>query len=164
MCDHVAYWCGLIETGMAVGVGPVADPKGGWGVASCEWRMTPRPGYSPRTIRPSDRQLGAVDEILPVPRAVIGRHGRSAPRAGVAAARINRRRVKRRGKGRPQSSTEGHFGWRCPLSVPRRSRVGAIVRQLNLGNLPRSSRQHPDRVACRDASRWKSTYIAFGAA
>jgi uncharacterized protein YndB with AHSA1/START domain len=32
MQQHVAYWTGMAERGIAVVFGPVADPKGGWGV------------------------------------------------------------------------------------------------------------------------------------
>ena len=31
MIEHVAYWTGLMEKGVAVVFGPVLDPKGAWG-------------------------------------------------------------------------------------------------------------------------------------
>lgn len=33
MRQHVAYWTGLAERGVAVAFGPVLDPAGVWGVA-----------------------------------------------------------------------------------------------------------------------------------
>jgi uncharacterized protein YndB with AHSA1/START domain len=33
MQAHVAYWQGLLQAGTAIVFGPVADPKGGWGVS-----------------------------------------------------------------------------------------------------------------------------------
>jgi uncharacterized protein len=31
MQEHVAYWTGLLNRGVAVAFGPVLDPKGAWG-------------------------------------------------------------------------------------------------------------------------------------
>jgi uncharacterized protein len=36
MQEHVAYWKGLTEKGIAVVFGPVLDPKGVWGMAVVE--------------------------------------------------------------------------------------------------------------------------------
>jgi uncharacterized protein YciI len=36
MQEHVAYWTGLAEKGVAVLFGPVADPKGGYGIGVVE--------------------------------------------------------------------------------------------------------------------------------
>lgn len=36
MMEHVAYWTGHAQRGAVVAFGPVADPKGGWGVAILE--------------------------------------------------------------------------------------------------------------------------------
>jgi uncharacterized protein YciI len=33
MMEHVAYWSSLAEQRSAIAFGPVADPKGGWGLA-----------------------------------------------------------------------------------------------------------------------------------
>ena len=32
MRDHVAYWTGLMNQGKALAFGPVADPRGGYGI------------------------------------------------------------------------------------------------------------------------------------
>lgn len=36
MREHVAYWRKLLDKGMAVAFGPVADPAGAWGIAIVE--------------------------------------------------------------------------------------------------------------------------------
>jgi uncharacterized protein YciI len=36
MVRHVAYWTKLLEKGIAVAFGPVADPAGGWGAGISE--------------------------------------------------------------------------------------------------------------------------------
>lgn len=36
MADHVEYWRGLLDRGIAVAFGPVLDPAGGWGLAVAE--------------------------------------------------------------------------------------------------------------------------------
>jgi uncharacterized protein len=36
MQEHVAYWTGLRDKGVAIVFGPVLDPKGVWGVAIIE--------------------------------------------------------------------------------------------------------------------------------
>jgi uncharacterized protein len=33
MLDHVAYWSGLMNKGQVIAFGPVADPKGPYGIA-----------------------------------------------------------------------------------------------------------------------------------
>ena len=79
MRDHVVYWSGLIETGSALVFGPVADPKGGWGVGIVQVEDD----AAARLLAANDpairSALDAVYEILPMPRAMIGKQGRSAP-------------------------------------------------------------------------------------
>ncbi len=36
MGDHVRYWTAVAQRGNAIAFGPVADPKGSWGVAILE--------------------------------------------------------------------------------------------------------------------------------
>ena len=36
MADHAAYWKGAADKGIAVVFGPIADPKGGWGMGLVE--------------------------------------------------------------------------------------------------------------------------------
>jgi hypothetical protein len=36
MGEHVAYWTRLLADGVAIAFGPVADPKGPWGVGLVE--------------------------------------------------------------------------------------------------------------------------------
>lgn len=39
MQQHVAYWAQLLQQGIAIVFGPVADPKEGMGLAWYRWRM-----------------------------------------------------------------------------------------------------------------------------
>lgn len=32
MLDHIAYWSGLMKRGMVIAFGPVADPRGSYGI------------------------------------------------------------------------------------------------------------------------------------
>jgi uncharacterized protein len=50
MGDHVAYWTGLRDAGVAVAFGPVLDPKGVWGLAVVEAKDE----TSVRSLIPSD--------------------------------------------------------------------------------------------------------------
>ena|SRR5262245_50745864 len=73
MKRHVAYWAELAEKGIAIVIGPVADPKGVWGVAILELEED----MDVQALTANDpailAELGASYEILPMPRAVIGR-------------------------------------------------------------------------------------------
>jgi len=71
MKRHVAHWTGLMQQGTAIVFGPVADPKGGWGVgvvrASGEEEMARLRDADP-AIRSG---LGFQYEILPMVQAVL---------------------------------------------------------------------------------------------
>lgn len=73
MGDHVAYLTALAESGTAIVFGPVADPNGVWGVAIFETEDE----ASVRALTAGDpvvrAAIGAKYEILPMPRAVIGK-------------------------------------------------------------------------------------------
>jgi uncharacterized protein YciI len=71
MKQHVAYWRDLLQRGHAIVFGPVADPKGGWGMgvirASGEEEMN-----AFRDADPAVRsQLGFRYEILPMPKVMV---------------------------------------------------------------------------------------------
>jgi uncharacterized protein YndB with AHSA1/START domain len=71
MQKHVAYWTQMLERGTAIVFGPVADPKGGWGLgvirAKSEDEMNGLRDGDP-TIQSG---LGFRYEILPMIRAVV---------------------------------------------------------------------------------------------
>jgi|SRR5271165_2729662 len=71
MKRHVAYWSDLLQRGFVVVFGPVADPKGGWGVgivrASSEEEMNALRDADPAILA----NIGFQYEILPMPRAVV---------------------------------------------------------------------------------------------
>lgn len=73
MRDHVAYWTDLAEKGTVLLFGPVADPKGGWGVGilatDTEEEVRSLTANDPAMLA----ALGTRYEILPMPRLVIGR-------------------------------------------------------------------------------------------
>lgn len=73
MSDHAAYWTGLAERGKVIVFGPVADPKGVWGVGILEVEDE----TEAQTLTANDpvmkSAIGATYEILPMPSAVIGR-------------------------------------------------------------------------------------------
>jgi uncharacterized protein len=73
MRDHVAYWTDLAELGTAIVFGPVADPKGAWGVVILEVEDE----AAVQSLTANDpvirAAIGATFENLPMPRAVIGR-------------------------------------------------------------------------------------------
>lgn len=73
MRDHVAYWTDLAERGTAVVFGPVADPKGVWGVGILEVADEAEVQSLTANDPVMQAALGATYEILPMPRAVIWR-------------------------------------------------------------------------------------------
>lgn len=71
MQEHTIYWSGLADKGIAIIVGPVLDPKGGWGLAVVECKD-----------EAEVRALGANDPVIksgvgfqldvyPMPRAIL---------------------------------------------------------------------------------------------
>ena len=71
MAEHVAYWTELLNAGIAVAFGAVADPAEAWGLAVVE----AGPDTDINGLREHDpvirRGLGARLEIYPMPNAVV---------------------------------------------------------------------------------------------
>jgi len=71
MLQHVAYWTGLAQQGIAVAFGPVADPAGGYGVGI----VGIDDGSDVRALEMDDPtikcSLGFKYEIQPMPRVVL---------------------------------------------------------------------------------------------
>jgi hypothetical protein len=71
MAEHVAYWTELLNAGIAVAFGAVADPTEAWGLAVVE----AGPDTDIDGLREHDpvirRGLGARLEIYPMPNAVV---------------------------------------------------------------------------------------------
>jgi uncharacterized protein YciI len=71
MGEHVAYWTKLLGEGVAVAFGPVADPKGGYGVGIVEVD-------GPEDVKALEANdpaivggLGMKYEVLPMLRALV---------------------------------------------------------------------------------------------
>ena len=75
MQRHVGYWSSLAQAGHALLFGPVADPKGSWGLgvieAEDEAALRGMLGQDPVILA----ALGFQHEVLPMPRGVITRAG-----------------------------------------------------------------------------------------
>ena len=71
MIEHVAYWTGLMEKGIAVVFGPVLDPKGVWGLAVVETSSE----AEARAIVPNDpvfkARLGTIEVHPMSPRSIV---------------------------------------------------------------------------------------------
>jgi len=72
MGQHVAYWTGKVTTGNALVFGPVADPKGGYGIGIIKVESM----AEMEALRDADPAMqagiGFAYDILPMPRIVIG--------------------------------------------------------------------------------------------
>jgi uncharacterized protein YndB with AHSA1/START domain len=70
MQDHVGYWMGLLGQGKAIVFGPVADPKGAWGLGvlrvSDRAELDRLQAQDPAMLS----QLGFRQEVFPMPQAV----------------------------------------------------------------------------------------------
>jgi uncharacterized protein len=70
MLKHVAYWRELLDEGTAIVFGPVADPKGTWGVGI----VRVEDEAEARALRANDPAvkagIGLAVEIYPMPSAV----------------------------------------------------------------------------------------------
>jgi len=70
MEEHVVYWKGLVDNGIAVVFGPVADPAGNWGVAIVDVETE----ADLRALEANDPTitsgLNFKYEIYPMPRAI----------------------------------------------------------------------------------------------
>src|SRR5258708_20773575 len=73
MREHVTYWTGLAETGVAIAFGPVADPQGTWGLGILKVNDDAE-AVRPTSNHPVMTQaLVARYEGLPIPRIVFGK-------------------------------------------------------------------------------------------
>ena len=72
MGDHAAYWTDLAERGTAIVFGPVADPKGTWGVGILEVEDESVVKSLTSNDPVMEHALGATYEILTMPKIVIG--------------------------------------------------------------------------------------------
>jgi len=73
MQEHVVYWTGHAQTGTVIAFGPVADPKGAWGVAIV---LVPDEATIKKLTDEDPvmrHAIGARYEILPMPQLVLGR-------------------------------------------------------------------------------------------
>lgn len=70
MREHVAYWSALLAEGKVVAFGPVADPRGAYGIGV----VTLEDGADPQALADRDpvmqAGIGFSVEILPMPRLV----------------------------------------------------------------------------------------------
>ena len=70
MMAHVGYWNALVDKGTALVFGPVADPKGTWGVGIVEVQNDDEV----RALTANDPAItggiGLSYDILPMPRAI----------------------------------------------------------------------------------------------
>jgi uncharacterized protein YndB with AHSA1/START domain len=73
MGEHVGYWKNLLDQGTAFAFGPVADPKGVWGVGIVEVEG----GAALTALEKGDPAiqsgLGFRYEVLPMPQAIVSR-------------------------------------------------------------------------------------------
>lgn len=71
MQEHVAYWTSVMEQGHLIAFGPVADPKGTYGIGILQIED----GIDPESFCERDpvvaAKVGFTVEIHPMPRAVI---------------------------------------------------------------------------------------------
>ncbi len=74
MAAHAAYWTGLTDQGIAVAFGPVADPKGFWGLAIVEADDEDESRALAAEDPVSRAGAGFVYEIYPMPQAVVRPH------------------------------------------------------------------------------------------
>jgi uncharacterized protein YciI len=71
MQQHVVYWTERLQEGMAVAFGPVADPKGAWGLGVVECESAEQV----KTLEANDPAikagLGFSYEVLPMLQAIV---------------------------------------------------------------------------------------------
>jgi uncharacterized protein YndB with AHSA1/START domain len=73
MGEHVGYWKGLLGQGVAFAFGPVADPKGVWGVGIVEVEGEAAVSALEKADPAIQSGLGFRYEALPMPQAVVSR-------------------------------------------------------------------------------------------
>jgi uncharacterized protein len=71
MQEHVAYWNGLTDRGIVVIVGPVADPKGAWGLAILEVDDEAAARVLGTNDPAMNSGLNFKLEVYPMPRALL---------------------------------------------------------------------------------------------
>ena len=71
MMDHVAYWTSLAQQRCAIAFGPVADPKGGWGVGLVDVPDIDAAQQLSANDPVTTSQIGFVTEILPMRQLVL---------------------------------------------------------------------------------------------
>ena len=71
MQAHVGYWSGKVATGNALAFGPVADPKGGYGIGIIKV-SDPAEMEALRAADPAmQANVGFSYDVLPMPRLVM---------------------------------------------------------------------------------------------
>ena len=71
MQAHVGYWSGKVATGNALAFGPVADPKGGYGIGIIK-ESDPAEMEALRAADPAmQAKVGFSYDVLPMPRLVM---------------------------------------------------------------------------------------------
>src|SRR5438094_5051735 len=82
MLRHVAYWTELVERGVAVAFGPVADPRGGYGIGIVELEDNADVYDLEKNDPTVESGLGFTYEIFRMPQAVLRpSHSASPPSA-----------------------------------------------------------------------------------
>jgi len=71
MQTHAAYWSSLADKGVAIVVGPVAEPVGTWGVAIVEIADQAAARALADNDPVSTSELAFKYEIFPMPRAIL---------------------------------------------------------------------------------------------
>jgi uncharacterized protein YndB with AHSA1/START domain len=71
MNDHVGYWKKLLDEGIAVAFGPVADPKGAWGVGIVEVEGEATLAQMQREDPALTSGIGVRYEVLPMVQAIV---------------------------------------------------------------------------------------------
>jgi uncharacterized protein len=74
MLQHVTYWMELAQRGIAVAFGPVADPRGGYGIGIVELADNANADDLEKNDPTVKSGLGFTYEIYPMPQAVLRPH------------------------------------------------------------------------------------------
>ena len=78
MQEHVAYWTDLANKGIAIAFGPVADPKGTWGVGILEVESESDIQIISAKDPALASNIGCRAESYPMPQIVLGKKLRSS--------------------------------------------------------------------------------------
>ena len=71
MQEHAAYWKGLMDRGLVIVFGPVADPKGVYGVAILELEEEADANALAMNDPTIKANVGFSFEVYPMPRAIV---------------------------------------------------------------------------------------------